>query len=225
MEDLKNIYDKNEIKEKEEFNSDEFSEESDFDGINDDNDKINENFHYSNNFIENNFNCLNKFKVYFFLKIDNSNEFVYPIETDFLNIKNQYGYDLIKNVIQKINEKKIIINLNSINYIVSLKDCEDENNKMFIDQNYELRPFSIKTYKPKFDCPKFCSNSLLKEFINENISFISKNEINIMLIENYGDIDINEDNEEYKGTNEKEELQNENIFNEAKNCLDCCLLI
>ena len=62
----------------------------------------------------------------FFLKIDKINEFVYSIETDFLNTKNQYGYDLVKNVILKINEKKIIINLNSINHIVSLKDWEDE---------------------------------------------------------------------------------------------------
>ena len=138
----------------------------------------------------------------------------------------QYGYDLIKNVILKINETKIIINLNSINYIVSLKDCEDENNKNFYDQNYELRPCSLKTFKPKFDSPKFCSNSLLKEFINENISFISKNEINIMLIENYDDININAYNEKFKENNEKEEeIEKENTFIGKKNCFDYCLLI
>ena len=143
-----------------------------------------------------------------------------------MNSKKQYGYDLIKNIILKINEKKIIINLNSINYLVSLKDCEDENNKNFYDQNYELRPCSIKTFKPKFDSPKFCSHSLLKEFINENISFISKNEINIMLIKNYDDNNINKYNEKFKEKNEKEEeIEKENSFNEENNCLDYCLLI
>ena len=138
-----------------------------------------------------------------------------------MSIKHQYGYDLIKNVILKINEKKIIINLNSVNYIVSLKDCEDEDNKNFYEQNYELRHCCIKTLKPKFDSPKFCCNSLLKEFINENISFISINEINIMLIENYNDNNINKYNEESKEKNEKEEEKN----NEEQSCFNYCLII
>ena len=134
-----------------------------------------------------------------------------------MNTKNQYGYDLIQNLIQKINEKKILISLNSINYIVSLKDSEDENNKNFYEQNYELRPFCIKTLKPKFDSPKYCCNSLLKEFINKNISFISKSEINIMLIEKYDDI---------KGNTEKEEeMDNINVFNEEQKCFNYCLLM
>ena len=71
--------------------------------------------------------------------MNDSKEFIFPIQTDFFNIKEEYGYDLIKNIIKKINEKKLIVENNSIKYIISLKDCEDENNKEFYIKNYELK--------------------------------------------------------------------------------------
>lgn len=128
---------------------------------------------------------------------------------------------MIKNIIKKINEKKIVINLNSINYIISLKDCEDENNKFFYEQNYELKPCNSKTFKPLNDYPNYYTNSLLKEFTNELISFVSKNEINIMLIENYNDLKINDNIFIVKEKNRKKE----NKINKEKKCINYCLLI
>ena len=68
-------------------------------------------------------------------------------------------------------------------YIVSLKDndFEDEDNKDFYIKNYELKQCTKKTLKPKAHFPGYSPSSLLEDFINERISFVSKNDLNIKL--------------------------------------------
>lgn len=136
---------------------------------------------FSNNIKINN-NYLKKYKIYFYLKL-NEDKFIFPIITDFFNVNTQYIYDLIKNIVKKINDKNIIINYNNNNYIVSLRDIEDDENLDFYINNYEIKPSKKKKFIPKSDCPSFSSFSLLKNIENENISFISKNTLNIMLRE------------------------------------------
>ena len=139
------------------------------------------NHDFSNNIkIDNNY--LKNYKIYFYLKL-NKDKFIFPIITDYFNVNTQYIYDLIKNIVKKINDKNIIINCNNNNYIVSLRDIEDDENMDFYINNYELRPSKKKNFIPKSDCPSFSSSSLLKNIENENISFISKNSLNIMLRE------------------------------------------
>ena len=52
---------------------------------------------------------------------------------------------------KKINNKKIVINLNSVNYIISLQECDEENNDDFYYQNYELKEFRKNDLKPEFE--------------------------------------------------------------------------
>ena len=159
----------------------------DFDNINESNNKDNKD--------NNCFNNIKQFEIYFFLKLNNDIEYVFPIQSDYLNIKEKYGFDLIKNIIKKINDQNIVVENNSVKYIVSLKDndFEDEDNKDFYTKNYELKQCTKKTLKPKEHFPGYSPTSLLEYFINERISFVSKNDLNIMLRENYND---------YKKTNE-----------------------
>jgi len=123
-----------------------------------------------------------KFSTYFYFKLNENSEFIFPIQSDILNKNKQYGHELIKNIIKKINEKNIVINYNNIDYILSLKDTEDEDIE-FYAKNYELKPCKKKNFKPKNDCPSYSSNSLLENVDNKLISFISKNSYNIMLRE------------------------------------------
>jgi hypothetical protein len=96
---------------------------------------------------------------------------------------------LIKNVVKKINDGNITINMNSINYIVSLKDTEDVEDIDFYAKNYEIKPCKKKNHMPKVDSPSFSPSSLLKNIQNENLSFVCKKELNIMLREKFETIE------------------------------------
>ena len=126
---------------------------------------------------------LKRYNIYFFLNLSKDNTFIFPIESDIFNVNNQHVYELIKSAVKNINNKKIRITYNNINYIVSLKDIEEEENMDFYTKNYELRPCKKKNFMPKNDCPSYSSSSLLKNLENKNISFISKRNLNIMLLE------------------------------------------
>ena len=126
---------------------------------------------------------LKRYNIYFFLNLSKDNTFIFPIESDIFNVNNQHVYELIKSAVKNINNKKIKIIYNNINYIVSLKDIEEEENMDFYTKNYELRPCKKKNFMPKNDCPSYSSSSLLKNLENKNISFISKRNLNIMLLE------------------------------------------
>ena len=131
------------------------------------------------------------FNIYFYLNLNKDNIFIYKIRTDFFDINKQYVIELIKNIVKIINDKKICVQINSINYVISLKDIEDEENMDFYMKNYELKLCSKKNYFPKDDSPFFPSSSLLNIIENDNISFISKNPLNIMLREKYENCEEN----------------------------------
>ena len=131
---------------------------------------------------------MKKFKVYFYFNLNNKQEYNFCIESDLLNINNQYGYDLIRNIIKKVNNESRVINNDSKNFIISLKDCENEDDTFYIN-NFELRKCKKNTLKPNKELPPFSSNLLLNNILDDSISLICKNNIYIMLIEKYNDIE------------------------------------
>lgn len=149
-----------------------------------------ENSHYLDNSIKNNFSSLKIFEIFVYIKINKEREFIFPIKSDLLNVKSQYIYELIKNIVKKINDNNIIIKCNNINYILSLKDCEDSNKEFYIN-NYELRLYKKKKSIPNFDLPSFSSTELLKNIIKERICLVLKNPLNIILIENFENFENN----------------------------------
>ena len=88
------------------------------------------------NFYEDKSENLNTFNVYFYLKLNKKSENIFLIESDELNLDTQCVSDLIINIVKKINYKKIIINNENNEFILSLK--EYENNDCY-NNNYELR--------------------------------------------------------------------------------------
>jgi len=124
------------------------------------------------------------FKVYFYFEINKDCNFIFPIDSDKFNVEKHYIYELLKNIVKLINNKNIFINYNNNKYIISLKDCEDNNDDFYI-KNYEIKPCKKSTFAPKFDLPSYDSHSLLANIVKERISFVSKNPLNIMLIQNY----------------------------------------
>ena len=143
------------------------------------------NYHYIINDANNYYDYIKRFKIYFYVKINENNEFAFPIKSDYINIKKKCAIDLIKHIVKKINNKKIVITINSIEYILSLKDIDDASNFHFYDSNYELKECEPKNLKPMEHSEGFSANISLKELINKKIIFICKNPINIMLVEHY----------------------------------------
>ena len=169
-----------------------------------------------------------KFTVYFYLELNKNNYYIFPIESDLLDINTQYGYDLIENIINKINNKSIVVNNNSMQYIFSLKDCQNNNNKNFYMENYELR-LCKKNLKPNFELPPFYSSFLLKNIFNEKLSLICQNNLYIMLLEKTGDNHENE--KENENINEKEhkikiriKKENSKYDSDNYNCKNKCIL-
>ena len=131
-----------------------------------------------------------EFEAYFYFQLNGENEFIFPVKSDSFNKNEQYAYELIKNIIKKINEKNITIKYNNTNYTVYIKDEQDTEDADFYTKNYELKPCKKKNFKPKSDSPSYSPNSLLKNIDKNKISFVSKSPLNIMLIEKF------EENEE-----------------------------
>ena len=144
---------------------------------------------------QNDFIQFKQYNVYCYFNINKDISFIFPIKTDLFYINKQYIYDLIKNVVKKINNEKIVITYNSTKCIISLKDIEEDENIDFYTKNYEIKPCKKKNFMPKYDSPSYSSYSLLNNIENENISFILKNPLNIMLREKY---EINEDENKLK---------------------------
>ena len=129
-------------------------------------------------------NKLTKYNIFFYFTIKNK-EFVFPFVSDLFNEYEDNVNKLIKNIVEKINDNKIIINCDNINYIVSLRQAEEgENEEDFYAKNYEMKPCKKKNLKPKLDSPSYSAKSLLKNIDNEKLSFICKSPLNIMLREN-----------------------------------------
>ena len=144
---------------------------------------------------QNDFIQFKQYNVYCYFNINKDISFIFPIKTDLFYINKQYIYELIKNVVKKINNEKIVITYNSTKCIISLKDIEEDENIDFYTKNYEIKPCKKKNFMPKYDSPSYSSYSLLNNIENENISFILKNPLNIMLREKY---EINEDENKLK---------------------------
>ena len=134
---------------------------------------------------QNSFIQFKQYNVYCYFNINKDISFIFPIKTDLFYINKQYIYELIKNVVKKINSQEIVITYNSAKCIISLKDVEEDENFDFYIKNYEIKPCKKKNFMPKDDSPSYSSFSLLNCIENENISFVLKNPMNIMIREKY----------------------------------------
>ena len=208
-----------EIKEYDKLMKEEFEEEylyEDFESEGNNNINYNE-----NNIFEK--NIFKKFTINFYFQLNEKKDFIFPIESNLFNIDNQYTYELIENIIKKINDKLITIINNSNEYIISLKNTENNNKIEFFMENYELRFCNKKTLKPKFDLPPISSNILLNNIMKEKISFICKNKLFILLIEKYEEkkdnyeekidesVDKDKEEEEYDDEYENKKIINKKI--------------
>ena len=116
-------------------------------------------------------NIFSKFDIKFPFKF-NQKEFIISIESDLLELNKNTTEDLIKNIIKKINGKNIFFRENKYTYIISLKDCEEEMDKEFYKDNYELIQNS---------CIKYPYESLLNEIKDNKFNLSCKNSLNIMI--------------------------------------------
>ena len=131
-------------------------------------------------FFEDKSENLNTFNVYFYIKLNEKTENIFLIESDVLNLDTQCVSDLISNIVKKINSKKIIINNESNEFILSLKEYE---NIDLYNNNYELRQFDKISNTPKFDYSCFSQELMLEEIVSREICFVVKNTNNIKLSE------------------------------------------
>ena len=204
-----------EIKEYDEFIKNEIEEDEDiYDELDEEFDCSEIDFHIKKQYYNNsdcNFINFKSFKVYFYFEINKDCNFIFPIESDIFNAEKQYIYELLKNIVKLINNKNIVINNNNIKYNISLKDCEDNNDDFYIN-NYELKPCKKTTFVPKFDLPSYSAYSLLTNIAKERISFVSKNPLNIMLIQIYEE--KKSENEHFQ--NKSTDKYGNNFFNDKK---------
>ena len=63
-----------------------------------------------------------------------------------------------------------------------MKDIDDEEDIDFYIKNYVLKPFEFWTKK---DCSIYSSTDPLKTIEEENISFFSKNPLNVLLMKQF----------------------------------------
>ena len=174
------------------------------------------NDHYKNKEVIN----IKKFEILCYFKV-NKDEFTYSIQSDALNLKTQCVYDLIKNIIKIINESQITVEYNSLKYILSLKDCFDENDIDFYIKNYELRLCKKRKNIPNFDLPCFYPYSLLNNIINEKICFSTKNPINILFIENYDNYSEKICNKNIEYLNSDKKVENGFDLKKVKSSSNC----
>ena len=170
-----------ELENKRKESLEEINEEISFDEFEDELCEMTKNFRISDNFQDK----FVKFDIFFCFTIQKK-EFIFQIKSDLFNVNRQYSYELIKNIVKKINEKNITINHNNTTYSVSLKECQDseeENDTDFYIKNYELKPINNNNFTPKEDSGNYLSKTLLKNIDSKKINFVSKNTFNIMLRE------------------------------------------
>ena len=118
---------------------------------------------------------ISKFRIYFFFKLNEKKEFIFPIESDSFDLDNQNVSDLILNIIKKINDKKITINYN-LKECVLLLNVSEKN--IYID--YELRPCNPITHAPNNDDEPYLAKNKLNVIEAQEISFVLKNPINFI---------------------------------------------
>ena len=116
-------------------------------------------------------NIFSKFDIEFLFKF-NKKEFIISIESDVFNLNENKVEDLIKNAIKKINEKKFSFKENKNTYIISLKDCEEDTDKEFYKDNYEI----TKNYSINYPY-----ELLLNEIKDTKLNLNCKNSLNFMI--------------------------------------------
>ena len=102
--------------------------------------------------------------------------------------------------------------------------------KDFYINNYELRPFKKSISKPKYYLPPFLSSVLLNNISNEQICLLCKNNLNIMLLENF---ENNEEIKKYEEEYENKEIKKIKIKkqkskfykNDEHKCKSKCIII
>ena len=131
------------------------------------------------------FNQIKKFNIYFHFSFNKKRKYLIRICQESFNVNNTSIYDLIEYIVHKINNANICIKYNNIEYSVSLKgiDETDEKEKLeFYKNNYEIKPYNFLT---KNNVNNYSSISSLKSIGDENITLISKNELNIMIMKKF----------------------------------------
>ena len=138
-------------------------------------------------YINNNRTQIKKFNIFFYFEFNKRKQFIIPISTESFNVNNIRVIDLIKYIIYKINNSNIIVKYNDDDYSISLKDLEDddddEEEKLdFYNNNYEIKPYEFWN---KNNSTSYCTSSLLSTINEENITFTSKNTLNVMLMKKF----------------------------------------
>ena len=157
-------------------------EDSDSDNYYDDFEDEEKNCNNVNNkYLNDEINMIKKFNVYFYFDFNENKKYVWPISIENFYVAELHIYDLIIYIIKKINHSNFIIKDNNIKYSVSLRDVEGikEENIDFYVNNYEIKPFD---FLKKKNSSIFSPTDSLKLINEENISFISKNSLNVLLI-------------------------------------------
>ena len=128
---------------------------------------------------------IKKFNIYFYFVFNKNKKYIIHICTESVNVNNFHVHELIEYIVHEINNANIIIKYNNIDYSISLKDIEenDENEKfVFYSNNYEIKPYNFLT---KNNTRNFCSSSLIKSIDEENIVLLSKEVLNIMILKKF----------------------------------------
>ena len=73
--------------------------------------------------------------------------------------------------------------VNKINYILSLKDCEEDVDKDFYTDNYALIDYNPKKTFNNFDYIKYPSDLFLKDIKSSKLNLVCKSPLNIMIRE------------------------------------------
>ena len=118
---------------------------------------------------------ISKFRIYFFFKLNEKKEYIFPIESDTFDLDNQNVSDLIQNIIKKINDKKITINYDLKEFTLLLNVSEKN---IYID--YELRPCDPLTHTPNNNDEPYSAKNKLNVIEAQEISFVSKTPINLI---------------------------------------------
>ena len=102
---------------------------------------------------------IKKFSIYFYFVFNQNKKYIIHICTETFNANNFHVHELIEYIVHEINNANIIIKYNNIDYSISLKDIEEnnENEKIeFYSNNYEIKPYNFLT---KNNTNNYCSSS------------------------------------------------------------------
>ena len=135
--------------------------------------------------INDDINEIKKLNIYFYFAFNKNKKYIIHICSESFNANNFHVYELIEYIIHEINNSNISIKYNNIDYSISLKDIEenDEEDKFeFYSNNYEIKSYDFFT---KNNTHNYCSTSLLNSINEENIILLSKNLLNIMIMKKF----------------------------------------